>query len=218
MFEKHLDIKHRTLTIQAVKKNLLYKKFTPFVFVKQTHQDDIKVLKNHDKLKNKSNLNLGSADGIITNIKGVFLVIYTADCQAVLLYDYKNKIIGNVHSGWKGSIQNIIGKCVDKMINEFGACTKNIIAGIAPSLGPCCSEFINYKNEIPKVLLKYKIKKTPYFDFWKMSVDQLLNCGIKKKSIENMQICTKCRSDIFYSYRKNKTKKRFASIISLKQK
>jgi hypothetical protein len=124
-------------------------------------------------------------------------------------------VIANVHSGWKGSIKNIIGKCVDTMILEFGSNPANIIAGISPSLGPCCSEFINYKDEIPANMWKYKFKNKNYFDFWKISYNQLMVKGIKKENIENMRICTKCNMDKFFSFRGEKITGRFACAISV---
>ena len=190
----------------------------PFVFLNQVHGSDIKVLKKDDN-DLPENFQPGketyTADSIVTDMKEVFLVIWIADCQAVMLYDPEKKVIANVHSGWRGSVKNIIGKCVDKMILEFGCQPGNIMAGISPSLGPCCSEFINYKDEIPETLWKYKIKGKDYFNFWEMSEAQLMDKGVKKEHIENMGICTKCNTDVFYSFREEKTTGRFACVISM---
>ena len=191
----------------------------PLIFLNQVHGDDIKVLKKDDNDLSENflpGIESYTADGIITNIKDVFLVIQVADCQAVMLYDVKKKVVANIHSGWQGSVKNIIGKCLEKMILEFGCQPENIIAGISPSLGPCCSEFVNYKDEIPQSLWKYKIEDKDYFNFWDMSVAQLMDKGVKKQHIENMEICTKCNTDIFYSYRKENLTGRFACMISMK--
>jgi len=190
----------------------------PFVFLNQVHKDSIKVLKKDEidlSKKNLSNIETFTADGIITDIKNVSLVIQVADCQAVMLYDHKNKVIANIHSGWRGSVKNIIGKTLDKMILKFGCRPENIMAGISPSLGPCCSEFINYKDEIPWGLWKYKSKNKDNFNFWKISLDQLLKKGVKKENIENMEICTKCNTQEFYSFRGEKITGRFACVISM---
>lgn len=190
----------------------------PFIFLNQVHGSRITVLK-----KEGNNLSeifepgkeTYRADGIVTDIKDVFLVIQVADCQAIVLYDPQKKVIANVHSGWRGSIENIIGKCLDKMVSEFGCRPETILAGISPSLGPCCSEFINYKDEIPRHLWKYKIGETDYFDFWALSADQLTEKGVKKEHIENMNICTKCNTDQFYSFRGEKPTGRFAAVIAM---
>lgn len=188
----------------------------PFVFLNQVHEDEIRILKKKHLPQISTPGNVAfTADGMITDMKDLYLVILVADCQAVMLYDPEKKIIANLHSGWRGSIKNIIGKCVEKMTSQFGCRTENIIAGISPSLGPCCAEFVNYRDEIPKSLWKYKIKGRDYFDFWEMSRDQLMNTGIKKEHIENMNVCTKCNTDIFYSFRGEKTQGRFACVISM---
>ncbi len=190
----------------------------PLIFLNQVHGADIKVLKKDDNDLSE-NFQPGketyTADGIITDIKEVFLVIQVADCQSVIFYDPEKEVIANIHSGWRGSIKNILGECVDKMVLGFGCKPENIITGISPSLGPCCAEFVNYKDEIPKSLWQYKIEDKDYFNFWEMSKDQLINKGIKEKHIENMGICTKCNTDIFYSFRGEKTTGRFACVISI---
>jgi hypothetical protein len=102
------------------------------------------------------------------------------------------------------------------MQQHFGCRPNRILAGIGPSLGPCCAEFINYKTEIPREFWRYK-GPDDHFDFWAISFDQLLNAGVRAKHIESSQICTRCRTDEFFSYRAEKTTGRFAAVIGLKQ-
>ena len=190
----------------------------PLIFLNQVHGTKIKVLRKSDNDLSQifqQDRKFYTADAVITDMNNISLVIHVADCQAVLLYDHKNKVIANIHSGWRGSVKNIIGDCVDKMICEFVCNPENIIAGISPSLGPCCSEFINYKKEFPGNIWAYELKKKNYFDFWKLSCDQLMDKGIKKENIENMKICTRCNMNEFYSFRGEKTNARFACVISM---
>ncbi len=207
-------------SIIANNRKLIIKKMgmKPLVFLNQVHGAEIKILKKADNDLSEafqSGKETYTADGIITDMKDLFLVIQVADCQAVILYDYVNQVIANIHSGWRGSIKNIIGECVAQMVSEFGCQPENIIAGISPSLGPCCSEFVNYKDEIPESLWRYKYQDKAYFDFWKISCDQLMDKGIKRENIENMEICTKCNRNEFYSFRGEKTTGRFACVISM---
>jgi len=90
------------------------------------------------------------ADAVITDEKGVLLLIKTADCQAVLLLDPVRGVVANIHSGWRGSVANIIRKTMNTMVEKYGSDPANILAGVGPSLGPCCAEFVNYEAEIPK--------------------------------------------------------------------
>ena len=153
-------------------------------------------------------------DAMVTDIKNKILAIQVADCQAILIYDPLKRVIANIHSGWRGGIYNIIGRTVEAMKNCFGSSPSDIIAGISPSLGPCCAEFVNYKHEIPEKLWRYKTG-ADYFDFWRMSCDQLYETGVLRKNICLSNICTRCNTDFFYSFRKNRTTGRFATCIGL---
>ncbi len=208
-----------TSAIADNRKRIIWKMgMKPLLFLNQVHGDEIKVLKKEDNdlLETfEPGKETYTADAIVSDMPGVFLVIQVADCQAVMLYDTQKKVIANIHSGWRGSIKDIIGKCVDKMMDEFDCQPPNIMAGISPSLGPCCAEFINYKDEIPKELWKYKIENKDYFDFWQMSLDQLMAKGVQRQHIENMELCTKCNISEFYSYRGEKNTGRFACVIAM---
>jgi hypothetical protein len=154
-----------------------------------------------------------TGDALITCKADILLLIKTADCQPVLLVDPENTIVSVIHSGWRGSVQNIIGATVHKM-EEMGSNPQKILAGIGPSLGPCCAEFINYKKELPEYMWKFTSKPN-HFDFWAISSKQLCDAGILENHIEIAQMCTKCQTNLFYSYRKQKVSGRFASVIGI---
>ena len=101
----------------------------------QTHTNIVKVL-------TKENLNddFQDVDGLITDLKGVALVTSLADCQGILLYDPIKKIIGNIHSGWKGTLNKIIVNAIKLMEENFECDPKNIEAYICPSILKCCFE------------------------------------------------------------------------------
>ena len=156
------------------------------------------------------------AHAVLTDEKGALLLIQTADCQAVMLYDPVKAVVGNIHSGWKGSVGNIIGKTVDTMVGRYGSDPRDILAGVGPSLGPCCAEFLNYQAEIPE---KYWVHKNSrhYFDFWAISRKQLEKEGVLTENICLSQLCTACHSnkDLFFSYRRDKLTGRLANVIGL---
>jgi YfiH family protein len=154
-------------------------------------------------------------DAMVTDQPQKVLVIQVADCQSVLLYEPVRQVVANVHCGWRGSIQNIIGRTVETMEQQFDCKPGNIIAGIGPSLGPCCAEFTNYKTEIPPAFWNYK-DSNHYLDFWSISSDQLTNAGVAPENIETSRICTRCRADEFFSYRSEKITGRFAAVIGLR--
>ncbi len=184
-------------------------------FVSQVHGDKILVLNgqshNGEKLWNTG----VKADAIITDRPGLFLAVNVADCQPILMYDPKMKVVAAVHSGWRGSVLDISGASVKSMTKNFSCDPKDLIVGVGPSLGPCCAEFVNYKTELPEDFWQYKIKNR-HFDFWAATKDQLMNAGVLEKNIYFSNICTKCGPDDFFSYRKNNVTGRFAAVIGLK--
>ena len=156
-----------------------------------------------------------AADALITDVPGIRLLIQTADCQAVMLFDPQKRVVANIHCGWRGSLLNIIGRTLLEMSREFDCRPKHIQAGIGPSLGPCCAEFVNFQTEIPADFWGYKDARD-HFDFWAVSCDQMKRAGVAAENIDVSRICTRCRTDEFYSYRAEKTTGRFAAVIGLK--
>jgi polyphenol oxidase len=189
-----------------------------FVYARQVHGCNVAVLKDGMQEPEPGDPAAGAAitaDALVTDLPGKYLVIQVADCQAVLLYDPDRQVVANVHSGWRGSIINVVGRTVEAMRHHFNCRPECIQAAIGPSLGPCCAEFVNYKAEIPAGFWEYK-DSSDLFDFWAVSRDQLMCAGVAERNIEVSGICTRCRTDEFYSYRAAKTTGRFAAVIGLK--
>lgn len=180
------------------------------VFVDQNHGTNVLSL---DKNHAQNIAEFSKYDAMITNMPKKMLAIQTADCQAVLMYDPIKNVVANVHSGWRGSVKNIIQTTIKAMENNFDCKAENIFAGISPSLGPCCAQFRNYKEEFPETLLKYKVG-IDRFDFWKLSGDQLCETGMPPDNIHSSKICTKC-NDLFFSFRREAVTGRFACVIGL---
>jgi len=155
-----------------------------------------------------------TGDALMTDRPGTFIAVQVADCQPVLLYDPLKRAMAAVHSGWRGSVENVIGHTVEAMETTFGCRPDNLLAGIGPSLGPCCGEFVNYRTELPERLWKYG-DDADRFDFWTISRDQLTACGVRKENIHVSRLCTKCRTDLFFSYRGEGVTGRFAAAIGL---
>lgn len=153
------------------------------------------------------------ADAMICATSGLGLLIQQADCQAILLYDPVSRTVANIHVGWRGNVQNIIAKTIWTMAKTFSCQPTNLLAGISPSLGPCCAEFRNYQHEFPPAFAAFQTKPT-YFDLWQLSHQQLCQAGVPTRNIEIAQICTRCNHD-FFSYRRRHRTGRCASVIGL---
>lgn len=179
--------------------------FDKIVFAKQLHTDVVEVVNENNVADCKNSFDYG-VDGIITDRKNIALCVFTADCVPVLLYDTVKKVIGAVHSGWRGTVQKIAKNAVTKMNHEFGCEPENIIAAIGPSIGKCCFEigedaaemFQNSHEEIYENLVKPCGEKY-YADVAGFIEYDLRELGVSK--IDRSDACTKCRNDIFFSHR-----------------
>ena len=196
-----------------------------FVYQYQTHTKNVIIINQSHKGRGTTDINdaLQDNDAMITSEKQICIVAMAADCVPVLLFDSENKIVAAIHSGWKGTIQEITKTTVQKMIDEFNSKPENIFAGIGPSIGKCCYEIGNEVAEKIKSKLEYSDKvlffnnKTQkfHFDLWLANKLQLEKIGINTKNIEIAEICTKCNQDFYYSARNNDLG-RFSAGIFLK--
>lgn len=185
---------------------------TDLIFSKQVH--GASVLKIDDDHAPGTPL---VGDALMTDSPGKFLAVQVADCQPVLLFDPVRQVVAAVHSGWRGSVQNVIGCTISAMGSVFGCRPENILAGIGPSLGPCCAEFIHYRKELPEQLWKFK-GDADRFDFWAISLEQLTTGGVQENNIHTGRFCTKCRTDLFFSYRGETITGRFTAVIGMEER
>lgn len=187
---------------------------TNYYELKQTHSDIVNILDN-----NYINNTIG--DAIITNIPNKPIIIKVADCIPVLLYDKENKVLALVHSGWKGTLQDITTKTINTMINIFNSKPQNIYSYIYPSIRQCHFEveedvYTQFKNNINNID-KYTTKKANkyYIDLQSIIKDNLINLDIN--NIIDTNICTYCNNNLYHSYRYNHTDKRNILLAMIKE-
>ncbi|MBU5438163.1 peptidoglycan editing factor PgeF [Tissierella sp. MSJ-40] len=188
---------------------------------KQVHGIDILIIDN-DNI-NSRDLLKEEIDGIITNIPGIILTTYHADCVPIYFLDTNKKVIALAHAGWKGTLNNIGENIIKNMIKYYSSDPQDIMAVIGPSIGPCCYEvgkdveelFLDRYPNYDSILIKRGNKI--YLDLWKVNRTNLENSGIKKENIYSTTTCTSCNTHRFYSYRKEKgIKNRMIAAIMLK--
>lgn len=155
---------------------------------------------------------IADCDGLITNESQVPLTMNFADCTPLLLVDPVHHAIAVSHGGWRGTAGNIGKVTLQKMADTYGTQAGDVLAAIGPAIGGCCFEVgpevieqfrSLFTAQDLKELARY-IKETGkyYFDLPKANEKLLLQAGILPKHLENAHICTYCRDDLFYSYRK----------------
>lgn len=191
--------------------------FDSLVFAGQVHGDQALVVRRDDGYRPRTAGEvLRGYDALITPDAEAALLIKLADCQGVILFDPVTGVTAVVHSGWRGSVANIIGKTVARLTREFGVNPVGLLAAISPSLGPCCAEFVNYRRELPEDFWAYRTDEH-HFDFWAISRRQLTDAGVLPQHIETAGICTVCGSTDFYSYRRDKVTGRFGVVAGLRK-
>lgn len=210
-FDEELDCKFIHKPFDLKNENDLKELSKKYKIIKgnQTHSTNVKVI-------TKDNINevFENVDGLITNLKNIYLLTVVADCQGILLFDKKNKVIGNIHSGWRGTLNRIIRNAVNIMTNEFNSNVEDIKVYFSPCIHKCCFEVsIDVKEmfekefndlEIENYITKGNREDKYYIDTLKLNIDYLIKLGIKKENITYSDFCTKCNSDILHSYRKDK--------------
>jgi len=172
----------------------------------QVHGTNIRVVTKEDcGFLFKPNPN--EADGLITQTPGVALMVFTADCVPVLLYDPVKKVAGAIHAGWRSTVANIVGITVRTMICEFGCSPTDIQAAIGPCISKCCfltdNDVADAISEALPVTSKECISRQDdkfMIDLKEANRILLANTGITDINISDE--CTSCRSDKYWSHRK----------------
>lgn len=146
-------------------------------------------------------------DGLITNEAGVGLVVFTADCTPVLLFDPVTGAVGAVHAGWKGTAADICGNAVRAMVNTYGCKPENIRAAIGPNIGQCCFET---DADVPQAMLRvYGDAANEYISHknhkYYVNLKGMNAYALRRVGVENIAIsnhCTACMPQRYWSHRK----------------
>ena len=183
----------------------------------QNHTDTIKIANKKIK-EDEPDFNLEEykeTDGIVTNKKNLILSTTNADCILLLLFEPIKKVIANVHSGWRGTLQRISTKAIEKMEKEYNCNPKDIICCICPSIRKCHFEVEKevkdmFEEEFKNIIEKNNII-TETISSKKWTIDTVLinqiileEKGLKKENIIDSKICSVCNSNLVHSYRVEK--------------
>ena len=172
------------------------------ITLNQIHSNKVIYFENKSSIKNKL-----TGDAIVTKIENVAISILTADCAPILLYDDSKKIIGCIHSGWKGALNGVIRNTVKKF-KELNSNIDNLIAIVGPCIGKESYEvkidfyerFVNQNLEYEEFFKKITDEKYT-FDLRGFINKELSNLNIK--NIENIEMDTFSKREFFYSYRRS---------------
>lgn len=187
----------------------------------QTHSAHVAVVRAEERGRGGCDnaSRIPDTDALVTVEKEICLMVLTADCVPVLLYDPVCRVIAAVHAGWKGTVGKIVARTLDVMKETGGCRPENILAAIGPSIGKCCfevgEEVAGYFMENGWSASVSQKDNSFYVDLWKANEIQLLSEGVVGRHIETARICTKCTAHSFFSYRRGDTDSRFGTGIML---
>lgn len=184
----------------------------------QTHTVHIRQVTEADKGKGVlQKKDYTDIDGLITNVPGITLTTFYADCVPLFFLDPVNKAAGLAHSGWRGTVDRMGEKMVKAMRDAFGSEPENLYAGIGPSICQDCyevsadvadrfrEEFQGYEEDAG---LLYKTKPGKYqLNLWKANEIVLKEAGILREHISFPGICTCCNPEFLFSHRASQGKR-----------
>ena len=185
-------------------------------------------------------------DASVTNCVGLLLGVQTADCVPILLVDPRRRAIAAVHAGWRGTLQRIVTKVIGKMQMQFGTEPADLLAAIGPAIGGCCYEVgteiaVEFKSQFSAASdwfdelrtgdepnpLQWLNRMPPghqpaarnvLLDLKKATRAQLMDAGLRSENIFVSDLCTACRRQLFFSYRKEGAPSgRLLSVIGIRQ-
>lgn len=198
-----------------------YKGYTLENLIKDLNIDNYYILKqiHSNKVFDITNIPKNyEGDGLITNKSNIALVTKSKDCNSIFIIDTKNKILGNIHSGWKGTLKSIITIAINQMKEKYNSASKDIKIVFNPSIRECCFEVDNDVYDL--FIKKYKDKSyyqkvgnKYHMNLVRIIKDDAKKLGIKEENIIDNNICTLCNRKLFNSHRNNDIELNYALII-----
>jgi YfiH family protein len=169
--------------------------------VKQVHGTDALIV---DRPVTGADRFEGGWDALVTDQPGVMVVVRTADCVPVLVYDRRRKAVAAIHAGWRGTLAGIIPKTIELMATRFAIQTSDLRVSIGPSAGPCCYEVDHAVLEPLRrgrpdwpSLLRHDRGIKARLDLKALVRRQTEETGIPEQQITVVNVCTICHPALF---------------------
>jgi hypothetical protein len=167
---------------------------------------------------------LAGYDALVTREPDITLIVRVADCVPIILFDPVQQAAAVVHAGWRGTLAGVAEQTVKELVERCHSVPEHILAGIGPSIGPCCCEVQEqvatlFRSKSPQTA--YCIQETGnklFLNLWEANRLQLVAQGIPAGNIEVAQLCTVCCPDLFFSYRREQGETgRFGAFVGLRR-
>jgi YfiH family protein len=172
----------------------------PLLKVKQFHSNVV-----HDFRDTLAAGQPVNGDGAVTAIAGAALGVQAADCVPILIADQKGHVVSAVHAGWRGTTGRIAEVAVRGIVNGYAVPARDLIAVIGPHNAVCCyevgEEVVAAIND-PDAIVRKPEWKRAHLNQAQANKNQLIRAGIPQEQVFVSTLCTQCRGDLFYSYRR----------------
>ena len=178
------------------------------VLSRQVHRDDVRTVTADDCGKGLWRMqDYDSADALITDETDIPLVVFSADCNVILLHDPVRRAIGAAHAGWRGTALGIAAKAVRAMADAYGCDPSDIRAAVGPAIGPCCFET---DGDVPQAMrAALGAAAEPYIEQrgakWHVDLKGINAHWLRADGVEQIDVCahcTACRPDLYWSHRR----------------
>lgn len=199
------------------------------VFSKQTHTTNVRIVTGEDRGKGVVKpLDFEDVDGMITDVPGICLATFYADCVPLFFVDPVHRAIGLSHSGWRGTVGKIGRITIENMTQVYGSNPRDIIAAVGPSICQDCYEVsedvieevrANYSRSYWEQLFYQKENGRYQLDLWKANEIVLEEAGILREHMAVTNLCTCCNSELLYSHRASAGKRgNLGAFLALKER
>ena len=178
------------------------------VTAKQIHSAEVRSVRDAEDARREP----AAGDALTANIPRTLLAVQTADCLPVLIVDERTHAVAAIHAGWRGTLARIVARTVERMQQQYDSRPEDLRAALGPAIGACCFEVgpevldafqreFSYADEL--------ISDRPqdgkgHLDLNQANARQLIDCGLRADRIYDSGLCTYCRHDLFFSYRRER--------------
>lgn len=193
-----------------------------FTYTHQTHTTNVAVVREEDRGKR-----FMETDGMVTNVPGICLVTFYADCVPLYFVDPVHRAIGLSHSGWRGTVGRMGQVTLEKMKEVYGTRPEDVYAAIGPSICQDCYEVSGdvieeFQKSFSKSVwpqLFYKKENGKYqLNLWKANQLVLTEAGVAEQKIAVTNLCTHCNPEILFSHRSTGVKRgNLSALLAIKR-
>ena len=179
----------------------------------QVHGSDVRLINNLAEARPAEDARGDTiyCDAIVSSARGVLAGVKTADCVPILIGDQETGAFAAIHAGWRGTLAEVGTKALRQMTTAFNTKPSDVHVAIGPAAGSCCYEVGTdvidpFRNKFPDQELFTETREHhACIDLLKSNREQLISAGVAPDRINIAPLCTMCRTDLFFSYRREKS-------------